>query len=753
MKIGKMMAAAYALLLFIAYRTEPAAAQGNWSKLHVSSIEGRIACDENGWLVNVTNGSLGVSSDGGVTWRTEPIPYTYWINDVVYCGKDTIVMDYHDLGVLTSTNGGRDFTLESDGLLDGNPVYNAYPSLAANPRNTRELILCQNGIFRSSDLGATWRKTDFDVPYPYHSVFAYSRFDPDDLYCMSFSRDWISYRKSSDHGNTWKECHTAAFSEADDIDVMSDTLVVAGEYFSTDRGTTWRMMETPPPTGRNIVYYAGENCGYAYDRGENAIYAINRSVGLLRKAPGDDTLRTTTLSSTAYKSNPRSGRDIATDPRRGGFYAMVLDSLYYVHGDTIESLTGHIASGHIGGFIETVGAHAASYAATSCSIVKSDDGGAHWRSLDVVLGCGDMPTFMLASERHENVLHVSAPYEIPFLLVNDKKKLITFDGNLLCRYAAIRHDPFDPKMIYQCGYSFRRFNEDDMLASSDNDTVKAEVWCANPPKPFAELLTFDPHEKGRIYVAYMENTKSSLLYTTGDYGKTWAAVDGGGFRGTPVDLIVNPADARILIFATTTGVFRSTNAGISWVEASFGNEVGMITSIAVDSTNPDRLVVGRLCSSPYESIHGTHSYGGVFYSVDNGITWGKMSEAGLSCTNVTKILFGRKKDQLIVCTTSDAYAGTFPAVNQTPAIEARHSLTTYPNPFNSYCLVSLDAVGRTPIRAAVYDLLGRLRCEQRAQPHQSGRTELILDTEVIPHGVYELVVTCGSSSEHRLICK
>ena len=67
---------------------------------------------------------------------------------------------------------------------------------------------------------------------------------------------------------------------------------------------------------------------------------------------------------------------------------------------------------------------------------------------------------------------------------------------------------------------------------------------------------------------------------------------------------VHPVDSNIVYFATDVGVFRSTNAGSSWMQAS---SFGYAFSLATSVDDPDIVYAG--------------SDSAVFVSTDAGITW------------------------------------------------------------------------------------------------------------------------------------
>jgi photosystem II stability/assembly factor-like uncharacterized protein len=82
-------------------------------------------------------------------------------------------------------------------------------------------------------------------------------------------------------------------------------------------------------------------------------------------------------------------------------------------------------------------------------------------------------------------------------------------------------------------------------------------------------VTFDPHDPSRVYAGSGEgNFYASLgagVYVSTDGGTTWKVLASTPFVGVGFyDLIVDPANRKILYAATSNGFYVSTNAGTSW---------------------------------------------------------------------------------------------------------------------------------------------------------------------------------------------
>jgi hypothetical protein len=133
-----------------------------------------------------------------------------------------------------------------------------------------------------------------------------------------------------------------------------------------------------------------------------------------------------------------------------------------------------------------------------------------------------------------------------------------------------------------------------------------------------------------------------LLRTT-DGGASFKVVDGGGVisgknisglvvRGGRIAVSVNAADAAGV---ERLGIFRSTDAGITFTQISAGDgsasglPFGITNDIARDPSDADRLFTG---------VVGANAFGGqngVYRSTDGGARWAKVSSAAMDALIVT----------------------------------------------------------------------------------------------------------------------
>lgn len=132
---------------------------------------------------------------------------------------------------------------------------------------------------------------------------------------------------------------------------------------------------------------------------------------------------------------------------------------------------------------------------------------------------------------------------------------------------------------------------------------------------FGIPMTQDPSHLNDIYTMTGTNFKKST-----DFGDTWTTIASNfGPASAPCDIEVFADTSIILIGDNGTGIFRSTDYGVSWAQTYFTS--GEIPTISVDFTNPGIAWATKWSGG-----------GGLLKSTDYGETW--VSQSGFSGTNM-----------------------------------------------------------------------------------------------------------------------
>ena len=150
-------------------------------------------------------------------------------------------------------------------------------------------------------------------------------------------------------------------------------------------------------------------------------------------------------------------------------------------------------------------------------------------------------------------------------------------------------------------------------------------------------IVIDPRNSDVVYVAAQgplwADGGDRGLYKTTDGGKTWASIVTVSERTGVTDIVMDPRNPDVLIAATwqrrrhfytlinggpESALYRSTDAGKSWKKITSGMPSGTLGRIGLAISPKDPDVV-------YATVESTPGDGGIFRSLDGGVTWEKRS--------------------------------------------------------------------------------------------------------------------------------
>ena len=135
-----------------------------------------------------------------------------------------------------------------------------------------------------------------------------------------------------------------------------------------------------------------------------------------------------------------------------------------------------------------------------------------------------------------------------------------------------------------------------ILVSRDDGTT----WIESTPGFRPRYVALAPSDPGTAYAF-----SNSEFAVTKDTGRTWSVVEVSGVSSPPIPMIVDDADAELLIGYKGGKMYRSMDGGQNWVE----NGQGFL--IAID----------RFVRVPGKSGHFYAYDTGILYSSDHGVTY------------------------------------------------------------------------------------------------------------------------------------
>lgn len=164
-------------------------------------------------------------------------------------------------------------------------------------------------------------------------------------------------------------------------------------------------------------------------------------------------------------------------------------------------------------------------------------------------------------------------------------------------------------------------------------------------------VTISPSNPNIIWVGTGENNGGRHIsfgdgvYRSNDGGKTWKNM-GLGQSEHISDIIVHPTNPDIVWVSSQgplwtsggeRGLYKTTDGGENWARVLETDEWTGVTSLVIDSSNPDRLYAATWARQRTIGAYvGTGPGAGIFTSDDGGDTWVEV-ETGLPKGNMGKI--------------------------------------------------------------------------------------------------------------------
>lgn len=156
-----------------------------------------------------------------------------------------------------------------------------------------------------------------------------------------------------------------------------------------------------------------------------------------------------------------------------------------------------------------------------------------------------------------------------------------------------------------------------LLASLAFPFMVPETRASNgPPGGIISTLVVDPNDPNTLYAG----PAFAGVFKTADGGNTWVHSDNGFPLSSPVtSFAIDPGNSSVLYATGFDGLFKSLDGGASWQPSGRGLPDDVVWSVVIDRQNPMVLYAGTF------DFDLAFPPGGVFKSINAGDSWVRVS--------------------------------------------------------------------------------------------------------------------------------
>ena len=548
-------------------------------------------------------GGVYKSTDAGASWRLmNPFPPDVGgrIREIQIdpLTPETLYLSTND-GVYKSTNGAQSWMPMNEGLTD------TVIGLAIDPSNPSTLYAGTSfrGVFKSTDGADTWTKV-LDITTR-ANVLAVA---PSNSSIVYLGAGFSMIFKSTDGGDTWNSVSTGldnafVFRQIAVHPTNPDIVYGAadgGLFKTTNGGTSWALLNTPETVIESVVLDPSNPA---------TVYATSDGV---------------------MKSTNGGGSWIEED---GAFSGARVKTIAV---DPVNPLTLYTGTNVLEG------------------LFKSTDGGTSWAASNS--GLSNIQIRSIAFDpQNPSTLYAGAEFGGGVHKSEDGGQ--TWESkrdSVLTGFAKVLDivvDPVNPSNVYLgTDLSGGIFWSDD----------RGETWNAANALAKVHELGIHPTTPATLYAAHLGG-----VYRSSNQARNWELI-GNGLPNILdyTSLAVDPSDGDTVYAGATpgfgggeAGVYKTTNGGDSWAEASTGFELSGVTALEIDPGNPSTLYAGgrggiqkstngaaswmtldigipqfatvlAVAIDPFNSsvVYAAPNTNGVFKSADGGTTWAEYNQ-------------------------------------------------------------------------------------------------------------------------------
>jgi photosystem II stability/assembly factor-like uncharacterized protein len=147
----------------------------------------------------------------------------------------------------------------------------------------------------------------------------------------------------------------------------------------------------------------------------------------------------------------------------------------------------------------------------------------------------------------------------------------------------------------------------------------AQPWTSlGPEGGTVRSLAIDPADSATVYAG----TEGGGVFKSTNAGVTWSPANGGLSGATVYAILLDPVTPGLLYAGGSRGVFKSTDHGTTWAAMNTGLPSSTVHALVLDPASPATIYAGMTA--------------GVFKTTNGGASW-SAANTGLTGTNVNAI--------------------------------------------------------------------------------------------------------------------
>jgi photosystem II stability/assembly factor-like uncharacterized protein len=262
-----------------------------------------------------------------------------------------------------------------------------------------------------------------------------------------------------------------------------------------------------------------------------------------------------------------------------------------------------------------------------------------------------------------------------------------------------------------------------------NDGVSWQRKALNTEQGVIKTVVVAPTAQTTVYAGGYSYDVSSVLHArvfkSTDAGATWAATGKATLDPVTVNieaLVVDPFNASRVLAGTSSGVYISTDAGVSWAKQA---QYMYVRALLAHTVTAGKFYAGT----------GT----GVWESTNGGQNWTQINN-GLTTLTVQALAFDGNSRKLFAGTDGggvfrlDVLTDIQDRSLEVPSAFALYQ--NYPNPFNPKTVLSWQSPVAGWVKLSVYDLLGREVASLVDEKREAGPHSATFDGAGVSSGPY-----------------